>query len=65
MSLSTGNKVVFLNAMPRLQNNVVEVSNNIVHKDRSYFDSRTIKIYQIKMFRADLDIDILEFKSIS
>jgi len=32
MSLSIGNKVVFLNAMARLQNNVGEVSNNIVHK---------------------------------
>ena len=32
MSLSTGKKVVFLNAMARLQNNVGEVSNNIVHK---------------------------------
>ena len=35
MSLSAGNKVVFLNAMARLQNNVGEVSNNIVHKDIS------------------------------
>ena len=32
MSLSAGNKVVFLNAMARLQNIVGEVSNNIVHK---------------------------------
>ena len=35
MSISAGNKVGFLNAMARLQNSVGEVSNNIVHKDRS------------------------------
>ena len=40
MSLSTGNKVVFVNAIARLQNNVGEVSNNIVHKDRSDLDNR-------------------------
>ena len=40
MSLSTGNKVVFLKAMARLQNNGGEVSNDIVHKDRSALDSR-------------------------
>ena len=40
MSLSAGNKVVFLNAMARLHNSVGEVSNNIVHKDRSALDTR-------------------------
>ena len=40
MSLLAGNKVVFLNAMARLQNNVGEVNNNIVHKDRSALDDR-------------------------
>ena len=67
LSLSVGNTVVFLNAMERLQNNVGEARNNIVHKDRSYFDSKphNINIYQIKTLRADLDIHILAFKSIS
>ena len=40
MSLSAGNKVVFLNAMARLQNSVGEVSNDIVHIYRSALDSR-------------------------
>ena len=40
MSLSAGNKVVFLKTMARLHNSVGEVSNNVAHKDRSARDSR-------------------------
>jgi hypothetical protein len=32
MSISAVNKVVFLNAVPRVKNSVDEVSNNIAHK---------------------------------
>ena len=41
---------------------VGEVSNNMVHKDRT---TPQTKIYQIKILRPDIDIDISEFKSIS
>ena len=57
MSLSAGNKVVFLKSMARLHNSVGEVSNNIAQQ------TLTIKVNQIKTLRADLDIDILQFKS--
>ena len=40
MSLSAGNKAVFVNAMEILQNSVDEVSNNIVNKYRSTLDNK-------------------------
>ena len=65
MSLSAGNKVVFLNAMARLQNSVGEVSNNKVHKGRSDLDHTDISNKNVGGRAAGLDIDISEFKSIS